>query len=618
MENTKVIEETVNKLIANLKEESDWNDRMLEKMELPEWEAFLVQRSEAIRKFYAENEEYCKILADFSSNISNDETANAMFEAVRAMWINGRLDEGFICRIAGPVIDYLIERDEINKAIIAIAIRNASANDYYSRMDAFLKRQLLIDSYSWVVSNGNRYSKLDDYRARDNLWYSYEHLMLMYIITEKEEDISLALDCLDKLRETWKKPEVQAEDRNVERIRQIISGAYRALPLEVTLRTPLCEDVKERIVEIIDKHIADHCDDSEWYEQMTIKLLIIRRDVFTGTANSNSTVDRYLDLINEIPATDWEKDSESSRDTFIIFVYIYIGIMTGLEDCGYSEEEKKQRVRKALDAFAQVIKGMPYLFMTDYINDSYKNIFERTTPFLTDIRWFEKMFHEMFALRQPSTYIHSQMVEKISVLIARHILDVEPELFLSLPEYDTVNEIIGHQDELLEQIARSARFHDIGKINIASLIMRQSRKIMDDEFSCIKLHPGYGVEYVKNLADAEMYKAVILGHHRTYDGKGGYPAAFDNTASPYRFVIDLISISDSTDAATDIIGRNYAAGKKFTDVLEELKSGAGTRYNPDIVRIISDSPELIDKLGKLTSTERFGQCYAAYRECLNY
>ena len=48
----------------------------------------------------------------------------------------------------------------------------------------------------------------------------------------------------------------------------------------------------------------------------------------------------------------------------------------------------------------------------------------------------------------------------------------------------------------------------------------------------------------------EPYIDVILGHHKTYDGKGGYPADFDNTASSKRILIDLITIADCTDAAT--------------------------------------------------------------------
>ena len=109
------------------------------------------------------------------------------------------------------------------------------------------------------------------------------------------------------------------------------------------------------------------------------------------------------------------------------------------------------------------------------------------------------------------------------------------------------------------------------------------------------------------------YCDVILGHHKTYDGKGGYPECFDNTRSPKRFLIDLITIADCTDAATDILGRNYTSGKDFYKLLEELKKGAGSRYNPDIVKVMAESARLQQNLANLTSAGRYGVYYEAYQ-----
>ena len=45
--------------------------------------------------------------------------------------------------------------------------------------------------------------------------------------------------------------------------------------------------------------------------------------------------------------------------------------------------------------------------------------------------------------------------------------------------------------------------------------------------------------------------------HKAYCGKGGYPAVFDNIGSPYKLIIDMASMADSTDVATDCISLNY-------------------------------------------------------------
>ena len=51
----------------------------------------------------------------------------------------------------------------------------------------------------------------------------------------------------------------------------------------------------------------------------------------------------------------------------------------------------------------------------------------------------------------------------------------------------------------------------------------------------------------------------------------------------------MITIADCTDAATDILGRNYARGKGFRELLAELSATKGTRYNPDIVTLMEES-----------------------------
>ena len=148
--------------------------------------------------------------------------------------------------------------------------------------------------------------------------------------------------------------------------------------------------------------------------------------------------------------------------------------------------------------------------------------------------------------------------------------------------------------------------------------MRQSRKITNDEFRCIREHPKLGLTLLEKNPLFAQYIDIIRGHHKTYDGMGGYPEDFDHTASPYRFVIELISISDAIDAATDILGRNYAKGKDFYKLLTELQDGAGSRYNPDIVRILSESEELQKEIAAYTGAKRMEYCYEAYRRCLHF
>lgn len=136
----------------------------------------------------------------------------------------------------------------------------------------------------------------------------------------------------------------------------------------------------------------------------------------------------------------------------------------------------------------------------------------------------------------------------------------------------------------------------------------------DREFKGIQHHPEYGAKMLESDSDLMKYHDVVLGHHRFYDGSGGYPMSFDNVHSPYRIIIDLITICDCIDAATDHFGRNYKKVKTLDQVLAELSADKGVRYNPDLVEIIENSDNLKKEMAYVVDEGRLDIMYRAYSE----
>ena len=208
--------------------------------------------------------------------------------------------------------------------------------------------------------------------------------------------------------------------------------------------------------------------------------------------------------------------------------------------------------------------------------------------------------------KQFFTYLHSVMVARLCDAIARSLLDSGSRIF------EPVRALLGEQD-LLEYITEAALFHDIGKSEIAEIVNTQVRSLDPDEIAQIRKHPVYGHALIAGNADlVERYGDVILGHHKFYDGKGGYPESFDNTSSPYRVILDLVAVCDSLDAATDSLGRNYKGAKSFDEVFAELEAGRGTRYAPDIVDHLAATPALQEQLRALVGEERGNVAYEIY------
>lgn len=209
--------------------------------------------------------------------------------------------------------------------------------------------------------------------------------------------------------------------------------------------------------------------------------------------------------------------------------------------------------------------------------------------------------------------------EKIPAFLADTILEQiiqnRPALLLSLPFYKTAADVQKNAEKLHDYVSHAAFYHDIGKNRIAAVINQQIRKLSDDEFALIRQHPEHPETGVlKGSSNFVQYYDIIAGHHKSYDGKTGYPAYFDNVHSPFRILIDLITICDCLDASTDRLGRNYAGGKKFEEVLLELKQGMGTRYNPDIVNLILENETLKKDLNTIVTDGRQEVYYQTYKE----
>lgn len=200
---------------------------------------------------------------------------------------------------------------------------------------------------------------------------------------------------------------------------------------------------------------------------------------------------------------------------------------------------------------------------------------------------------------QVTTYAHSIHVAKIAKVLLDGVLKYKPELLKGVFGYKNTEEILKHKRTLRSFIFSAGKVHDIGKNAIVSVVNNEYLPLTDDEFDIIRLHPRLGEIFLRAVPGLEIFHDTTVGHHKWYNGKGGYPADFDNTKSPIRFLIDIVTLSDCLQAATECVGRNYRISKTFEVVMPELRAGAGTKYNPDLVALIDAYPKLAKKLHHL-------------------
>jgi HD-GYP domain-containing protein (c-di-GMP phosphodiesterase class II) len=209
------------------------------------------------------------------------------------------------------------------------------------------------------------------------------------------------------------------------------------------------------------------------------------------------------------------------------------------------------------------------------------------------------------SLSHLSTYVHSIQVRDIAGILARHALRHVPEVFAALPGGPRKPE------DLLQLVRQAGLCHDIGKVSYVNTVALCSRQLYGFEFAIIKDHVSAGDDLRADGETMRCVKDAITGHHKWYDGTHGYPDGFDNRASPFAPVIDIISIADTIDAATDAVGRSYAAAHTLDQITAEIRAQAGTRYAPAIAGMLGD-PALYAEIGACVKEGRKEAYYQAY------
>ena len=256
------------------------------------------------------------------------------------------------------------------------------------------------------------------------------------------------------------------------------------------------------------------------------------------------------------------------------------------------------------------------------IDNSYINnmntlvLYDRITKYLKP-KERVRFLNSLCVATQVTTYAHSVHVAEIAETLMRGILQYQPAMLKGLLGCKSESDVKRHKKKFIDYIHGAAMYHDIGKNSIISVVNNDYRPLTVDERKIITLHPELGLKFLELSPELEKFHDTTLGHHKWYNGKGGYPASFDNTQSPVRLMIDIVTLSDCLQAATERIGRNYKGDKTFDTVMKEFRAEAGTRYNPDLVAFIDAHPDVAGKLSNLIEDGWVEIYYNIYKQFIS-
>jgi putative nucleotidyltransferase with HDIG domain len=156
------------------------------------------------------------------------------------------------------------------------------------------------------------------------------------------------------------------------------------------------------------------------------------------------------------------------------------------------------------------------------------------------------------------------MTARHSAAVARYAREVAKMLGLDEREQDLVH--------------TAALLHDIGKFILPDSVLFAARKLTDEEWELIKLHPEQGARLVARIDGYGPVAEIVLHHHERFSG-GGYPAGIEGEDIPLGSRI--IAAADTYDVMTS--RDSYREPVSSEAALAELRRVAGTQLDPAVV-----------------------------------
>jgi two-component system, cell cycle response regulator len=135
--------------------------------------------------------------------------------------------------------------------------------------------------------------------------------------------------------------------------------------------------------------------------------------------------------------------------------------------------------------------------------------------------------------------------------------------------------LTGARIELLRQVAE---LHDVGKMAIPDAILLKTGPLDDDDWVFVRRHTLTG-EWILSAAPALATVAkLVRSTHERWDG-GGYPDGLAGERIPIE--ARIVAVSEAYAAMR--ADRPYRAALTHEDALAELRTNAGTQFDPAVV-----------------------------------
>jgi two-component system, cell cycle response regulator len=167
-------------------------------------------------------------------------------------------------------------------------------------------------------------------------------------------------------------------------------------------------------------------------------------------------------------------------------------------------------------------------------------------------------------------------------VLLRTLSERRPQLQVRLRDTGELALAVGRElrmgPEALDEVARAAELHDVGKIAVPDAILDKPGSLDPVEWSFMRRHPLIGERILLAAPALRPVARLVRSSHERWDG-GGYPDGLRGDEIPLG--ARVVAVCDAFDAMTT--ERPYREPITEEEALEELRRCAGAQFDPAVV-----------------------------------
>ena len=559
------------------------------------------------------------IIADFLRPLLEKEietsAADSLFAISQKFYtFNNNVDMGLSLEIHKGLLRWAKMRGDRNRAVkslYCIGIIYQQLNQHLGHQNSreMFYREAL-GMFEEGASYREYYFEIDDKEARMYINRCIGNVYVMHGVSRRinfDTGIVLFLDSIKTAIDFWNDEKVRAHDPDFP-WEMFISNAHQNI---CTLDDFLREQTPENFSHILAKLVCDSFDFlsnaaaniNRFWPEIRTNHMRYATSYYKGEININELICKLRLMFSNVKDDDYSSEGLYGMSYLAIMLTEYL---KNNNEYDLVKDEIADIVKRIVKYCQSAPSGVNRQRLNETLAISAKYIGE-----ILDSDEYIRLLLNFTSFNNLPTYVHSVQVKEIVEIISNYFFDHAPDVFIGLCETKNTDDVIKNRNKILDRICQAALCHDIGKVSYFSMVSLSARRLYDFEFEIIKAHTQAENFIKSDGEEADHVKDAMKGHHKWYDGTKGYPDWFDSTSSKYKFVLDMISIADSIDAATDTIGRSYIHGVSLEKIIDEINEQSGTRYCPIIAKALKN-PSLVKKIQNCITEGRKDTYYEAY------